>query len=151
MKKEAEKLAQDAAKQALEKLKKGESVASVEWSKEAQAIPPQAMANFQPEAGKAILTANGSEDKPVYVMSAVPGGAVLVKIVGEKQPDEKEIEAMIPQAREMLNRMNAENNLTVYLKYLTTVLKEIPGTQPSPLKSYVNNAKESSQPQQTSQ
>ena len=140
---EAQKLAQDAAKQAMDKLKKGENVAGVEWGKDVQDITPQSMTGFQDEAVKSILTAKGSAEKPSYAMSAVPGGAVLIKIVGEKQADDKQVEAMLPQARGFLNGMNANNNIIVYLKYLSTVLKEIPGTQPSPMVSAVNAQKAS--------
>ncbi|AUZ04335.2 MULTISPECIES: peptidylprolyl isomerase [Vitreoscilla] len=123
---EANKLAQAAAKEALDKLQKGES-ATVTWSPAAEMSPQQAQQTMPPEAYRQLIAVRPSEGKPQYVLLEGLPAPVLVAVdkIGtvEAKPE------MLQQMQGLLGKNQNDGALMGYIQYLQTQFPAQKGTQ----------------------
>lgn len=130
---EATKLAEKKAADILAKLQKGEAV-DVAWSQEPELLSIDKVGpQLTPEAINQFMSQTPTLKKPTYLMSTNQAGVLLMKLIGTKEPEKEAVQAYIPQVKGRLFEANADFNVAIFLKSMTTRYKEIPGTQPSPL------------------
>ncbi len=126
-------LAEKEANDLLAKLKKGEKT-DITWSENVQEVKTEELGMLTPEAAKALIfTSNASVEKPAYLTSKLPAGAVLFKVVGEKEVDANMVQMYAGQIAGTLNEVNVGFNTESYLQSLESKFKEVLGTQPSPM------------------
>ncbi|WP_373753741.1 peptidylprolyl isomerase, partial [Neisseria weixii] len=122
---QAEKMAQEKAKQALVDLQTGEKV-DLKWSPQEKLTAAQAGQSLPPQAYQSLLKARPNENKPVYFL--VEGLPVPVLIAVDAVLPPENIEAQLPQAKQML--LNAETN-TVFAGLMSYLQTRVPVEQGS--------------------
>ena len=120
---QAEKMAQEKAKQALVDLQTGEKV-DLQWSPQEKLTAAQAGQNLPPQAYQSLLKARPSENKPVYFLAEGLPVPVLIAVDSVLPPEN--IEAQLPQAKQML--LNAETN-TVFAGLMSYLQTRVPAEQ----------------------
>lgn len=123
---EAGKLAQAAAKEALDKLQKGETV-TVTWSPAAEMSPQQAQQTMPPEAYRQLIAVRPSEGKPQYVLLAGLPAPVLVAV--DKIGTVKTTPEMVQQMQGLLGKNQNDGALMGYIQYLQTQFPTQKGAQ----------------------
>lgn len=120
---QAEKLAQDKAKQALVDLQTGEKV-NLQWSPQEQLTAAQAGQNLPPQAYQALLKARPSADKPAYFLAEGLPVPVIIAVDSILPPEN--METQLPQAKQAL--VNTEAN-TIFEGLMSYLQARVPASQ----------------------
>ena len=123
---EATKLAETKAKQALVDLNSGEQP-KLDWSAVSQLTAEQARQSMPPEAYSQLLKARPTEGKPAYVLLEGLPAPVLMEVQAIKAPEN--IEAQLPQARQVLVQTEVNSVFDSLLAYLQKNIKQKQGAQ----------------------
>ena len=123
---EGGKLAAAAAKEALAKLQKGETV-DLKWSAAAELTPQQAQQTMPPEAYRELIAVSPVNGKPGYTLLTGLPAPVLVAVdkIGEAA-DQPELH---DQMKNVLAKNQNDGTLMGFLNYLKTQFKEVLGSQ----------------------
>lgn len=123
---EGAKLAEAAAKDALAKLQKGETL-DLKWSEAADLSPKQAQQSMPPEAYKQLISVVPVGGKAGYTMLTGLPAPVLVAVdkIGEVGDNPQ----MTEQMKALLGKNQNDGTLLGYISYLKTQFKEVVGTQ----------------------
>lgn len=123
---EGGKLAEAAAKEALAKLQKGESL-DLKWSEAASLTPQQAQQSMPPEAYKQLISVTPSDGKPAYVLlSGLPAPVLVAVDKIETVADQPE---MKQQMQALLGKNQNDGTLMGYINYLKTHIQAITGSE----------------------
>ena len=126
---ESLRLAQDAAKNAMAKLEKGETPENAAWGDAQSLTVLQAKTAFPPELYQKFIAARPQENKPVYILFAdIPQQAPAVLRINSLHTPEFAPE-IIQSAQSQLAQMSSENNMMDYLLYMKNKIKAEKGNQ----------------------
>ena len=123
---EGGKLAAAAAKDALAKLQKGETV-DLKWSAAADLTPQQAQQTMPPEAYKALIAISPANGKPAYTM--LPGLPAPVLVAVDKIGEVADQPELHGQMKNILAKNQNDGTLLGLINYLKTQFKEVTGTE----------------------
>ena len=123
---EGGKLAAAAAKEALAKLQKGETV-DLKWSAAADLTPQQAQQTMPPEAYRALIAVNPVGGKPAYTM--LPGLPAPVLVAVDKIGEASAQPELQAQMKNVLAKNQNDGTLVGLINYLKTQFQEVVGTQ----------------------
>ena len=123
---EGGKLAAAAAKDALAKLQKGETV-DLKWSAAADLTPQQAQQTMPPEAYKALIAISPANGKPAYTM--LPGLPAPVLVAVDKIGEVTDQPELHGQMKNILAKNQNDGTLLGLINYLKTQFKEVTGTE----------------------
>lgn len=119
-------LALKKAQDALAKLQKGEAV-DLAWSPKQVVTTEIAKQNLPPQAYEKLLTAKPVNGKPAYVLLEGLPAPVLMEVSNIRLP--QGVDAMMPQAKQVLAVQQGEAMLSAYLKELSSKIKIKQGIQ----------------------
>ena len=123
---EGGKLAAAAAKEALAKLQKGETV-DLKWSAAADLTPQQAQQTMPPEAYRALIAVSPVGGKPAYTM--LPGLPAPVLVAVDKIGEASAQPELQAQMKNVLAKNQNDGTLVGLINYLKTQFQEVVGTQ----------------------
>ena len=123
---EGGKLAAAAAKGALAKLQKGETV-DLKWSAAADLTPQQAQQTMPPEAYRALIAVSPVGGKPAYTM--LPGLPAPVLVAVDKIGEASAQPELQAQMKNVLAKNQNDGTLVGLINYLKTQFQEVVGTQ----------------------
>ena len=123
---EGGKLAAAAAKEALAKLQKGETM-DLKWSTAADLTPQQAQQTMPPEAYRALIAVSPVGGKPAYTM--LPGLPAPVLVAVDKIGEASAQPELQAQMKNVLAKNQNDGTLVGLINYLKTQFQEVVGTQ----------------------